>query len=139
MRIPIPAVLVPVIGLLLYVLVPGVRERPWTAVRIAGAILAVIAYALVFAARIQLGRSFSVRPQARELVTHGLYSRFRNPMYVFVDIMLFGLILALHLHWLFLILPVLVVFQARQARREAKVLQEKFGKVYLDYRKQTWF
>ena len=135
----IPAVVVPLIVLLLYVLVPGVWERPWTAVRIAGAILAVIAYGLVFAARIQLGKSFSVRPQARELVTHGLYSRFRNPMYVFLDIMLFGLILALHWHWLLLILPVLVVFQARQARREAKVLQGKFGQGYLDYREQTWF
>lgn len=139
MRIPIPAVVVPLIVLLLYVLVPGVREHPWTAVRIAGAILAVIAYALVFAARIQLGTSFSVRPQAKELVTHGLFSRFRNPMYVFVDIMLFGLILALHLHWLFVILPVFAVFQARQARREAKVLQEKFGQAYLDYRGRTWF
>ena len=51
MRIPIPAVVVPLIALLLYTLVPGVREHPWTAVRIAGAIVAVIAYALVFAAR----------------------------------------------------------------------------------------
>ena len=139
MRIPIPAVVVPLIVLLLYALVPGVRERPWTAVRIAGAILAVTAYALVFVARIQLGTSFSVRPRAKELVTHGLYSRLRNPMYVFVDIMLFGLILALHLHWLFVILPVFAVFQARQARREAKVLQEKFGQAYFDYRRQTWF
>src|SRR2546423_4599984 len=98
MRIPIPAFVVPLIVFLLYILVPGVRERPWTAVRIAGAILAVMAYALVFAARIQLGKSFSVRPHAKELVTHGLYSHLRNPMYVFVDIMLFGFILALHLH-----------------------------------------
>jgi protein-S-isoprenylcysteine O-methyltransferase Ste14 len=139
MRIPIPAVVVPLIVLLLYILVPGVSERPWTAVRIAGAILAVIAYGLVFAARLQLGNSFSVRPQANELVTHGLYSHIRSPMYVFVDIMLVGLILALHLHWLFAILPVFVVFQAIQARREAKVLREKFGQAYLDYRKQTWF
>jgi protein-S-isoprenylcysteine O-methyltransferase Ste14 len=139
MRIPIPAFVVPLIVLLLYVLVPGVKERPWTAVRIAAAILALIAYALVFAARIQLGKSFSVRPQAKELITHGLYSRFRNPMYVFVNIMLFGLILALHLHWLFVMLPVLMVFQARQTQREAKVLQEKFGQAYLDYSKQTWF
>jgi protein-S-isoprenylcysteine O-methyltransferase Ste14 len=138
-RIPIPAVVVPLIVLLLYVLVPGVSERPWTAVRIAGVILAVIAYGLVFAARLQLGNSFSVRPQANELIIHGLYSHMRNPMYVFVDIMLFGLILALHLHWLFAILSALVLFQAIQAWREAKVLQEKFGKRYLDYRKQTWF
>jgi protein-S-isoprenylcysteine O-methyltransferase Ste14 len=136
---PIPAVVVPLIVLLLYAFVPGVRERPWTTVRIAGAILAVTAYAMVFAARIQLGTSFTVRPQAKELVTHGLYARMRNPMYVFVDIMLFGLILALHLHWLFVILPVLAAFQVRQARREANVLQEKFGQAYFDYGRQTWF
>jgi protein-S-isoprenylcysteine O-methyltransferase Ste14 len=139
MRMLIPAVVVPLIVLLLCVLVPGVWERPWTAVRIAGSILAVIAYGLVVAARIQLGKSFSVRPQARDLVTHGLYSRFRNPMYVFLDIMLFGLILALPWHWLLVILPVFVMFQARQARREAKVLRGKFGQGYLDYREQTWF
>jgi protein-S-isoprenylcysteine O-methyltransferase Ste14 len=139
MRIPIPAVVVPLTVLLLYVLLPGVRERPWTALRIAGAIVAVIAYGLVFAARIQLGKSFSVRPQAKELVTLGLYSRFRNPMYVFVDIMLFGVVIAFHAYWLSLILPPLVVFQTRQARHEAEVLKGKFGQAYLDYRKQTWF
>ena len=60
-------------------------------------------------------------------------------MYVSVDLMVFGLILALPMHWLLVIFAVFVVFQARQARREAKVLQEKFGQAYLDYRKQTWF
>ena len=53
--------------------------------------------------------------------------------------MVFGLILALHLYWLLVIFAVFVVFQARQARREAKVLQETFGQAYLDYRKQTGF
>jgi protein-S-isoprenylcysteine O-methyltransferase Ste14 len=139
MRTPIPAVVVPLIVLLLYAFVPGLRERPWTVMRIAGAIVAVIAYALVIVTRIQLGNSFSVRPQAKELVTHGLYSRIRHPMYVFADVMLFGLILALEMHWLLVILAAFMVFQAYQARREAKVLQEKFGHGYLDYRNQTWF
>jgi len=139
MRIPIPAFVVPVVVLLLYFVVPGVADRPWTVMRIAGAILATIAFALVFAARVQLGKSFSVRPEARELVTLGLYSRFRNPMYVFVDIMLVGLILALHLYWVFAFLPVLVMFQAYQTRREARVLEEKFGQTYVDYSKRTWF
>jgi protein-S-isoprenylcysteine O-methyltransferase Ste14 len=86
-----------------------------------------------------LGQSFSVQPEARALVQHGLYSRIRNPMYVFVDFMLFGLILALQIHWFFVILAVFAIFQVRQARREAKVLQEKFGQAYIDYRNQTWF
>jgi protein-S-isoprenylcysteine O-methyltransferase Ste14 len=37
------------------------------------------------------------------------------------------------------VFAIFVVLQARQARREAKVLQEKFGQAYIDYRKQTWF
>ena len=60
-------------------------------------------------------------------------------MYVFLDLMVLGLILSLELYWLLVILAVLVVFQVRQARREAGVLLAKFGQAYLDYRKQTWF
>jgi protein-S-isoprenylcysteine O-methyltransferase Ste14 len=139
MRVPLPAIAIPVVVLLLYFVVPGVREQPWTGLRIGGATLAVVAYVLVVTSRIQLGKSFSVRAEAKELVTHGLYARIRNPMYVSVDLMVFGLILALRLHWLLVIFAVFVFFQARRAGQEAKVLQEKFGQAYLDYRKQTWF
>ena len=139
MRKLIPMIVIPLIVLMLWLVVPGLKEQPWTALRIGGAILAVIAYTMIITARVQLGKSFSVRAEAKELVTHGLYGRIRNPMYVSVDLMVFGLILVLHLYWLLVIFAVLVVFQARQARREAKVLQETFGQAYLDYRKQTWF
>ena len=77
-------------------------------------------------------------PQAKELVTSGLYSRIRNPIYVFVDVMIFGSIVALHLYWLFAIYPLLVAMHVFRARREGKVLQEKFGQAYLDYCNQTW-
>ena len=139
MRNMLPAIVILLVVLLLYFLIPGLKEQPWTTSRFVGAILAVVGYAFVIAARIQLGKSFSVRPEARELVTHGLFSRIRNPMYLFVDVMVVGLILALRLGWLFPILAVPLVFQVRQAGREAKVLEEKFGEIYLDYRKQTWF
>jgi protein-S-isoprenylcysteine O-methyltransferase Ste14 len=39
---------------------------------------------------------------------------------------------------LLVILAVLATLQVRQARNEAKLLQEKFGQTYLDYRSQTW-
>src|SRR5690242_13493791 len=133
----IPAVAIPLIVFLLFVLVPGIRELPWSAARIVGGIVAGAGYVLACLARVQLGASFAVRPQARTLVTHGLYSRFRNPMYVFVDTMLFGLTLVFEAYWLFLLLAALMVFQTIQARREAAVLQQKFGQAYLDYRRQT--
>jgi protein-S-isoprenylcysteine O-methyltransferase Ste14 len=139
MRIPIPAIVVPIVAFLLYLFVPGLREQPWSLLRIAGAILAVVGYSTFVTARLQLGNSFAVTPQAKELVTLGLYSRIRNPIYVFVDVMIFGLILALHLYWLFALFPLLVAMQAFRAHREANVLQEKFGQAYINYSDQTWF
>jgi protein-S-isoprenylcysteine O-methyltransferase Ste14 len=139
MRIPIPAIVVPVVVLLLYLFVPGVQERPWTVMRILGVVLAIAGYSLFVTARLQLGKSFSVTPQAKELVTSGLYSRIRNPIYFFVDVMIFGLILALHLYWLFALYPLLVGMHVFRARRESNVLQDKFGQTYLDYSNQTWF
>ena len=138
MRIPIPAIVVPIVILLLYLFVPGLKEQPWTALRILGGVLAVTGYSMFVTARLQLGKSFSVTPQAKELVTSGLYSRIRNPIYVFVDVMIFGAILALHLYWLFAVYPLLVAMHVFRARREGKILQEKFGQAYLDYCSQTW-
>jgi protein-S-isoprenylcysteine O-methyltransferase Ste14 len=133
------AIAVFVVVVALFFFVPVLRDQPWTPPRIAGAILGVIGFALVLTARIQLGESFAVMPQAKGLVTHGFYSRIRNPMYVFVDITVCGLVLALNLPWLLVLIPIWALLQARQAGREAKVLQEKFGQAYLDYRKKTWF
>src|ERR1700721_2790626 len=115
MRIPLPAIVVPVVVLLLYLFVPGARERPWTGLRIVGVALAVIGYCTFVNARLQLGKSFAVTPQAKELVSSGLYSRIRNPIYVFVDVMIFGLILALHLYWLFVLYPLLVAMHVFRA------------------------
>lgn len=139
MRIFIPGLILFLVAALLYFLVPGVKERPWTASRLAGLAIAAIGYALVVAAGIELGSSFSFRAEAKGLVTRGLYSRIRNPIYIFLDVTVIGLILALRLYWLFLLLPVLAFFQARQSRKEAALLEEKFGQAYRDYAKQTWF
>jgi protein-S-isoprenylcysteine O-methyltransferase Ste14 len=138
MRIPIPAIVVPTVAFLLYLFVPGVKEQPWTALRIVGAILAVAGYILLIAARMQLGNSFSVTPQAKALITHGLYSRIRNPIYLSVDVMWLGIILALHLYWLFVPFLALLAFHVFRAKREGEVLKQAFGQTYLEYRKQTW-
>ena len=139
MRIPLPAIVVVTISVLLFVFVPGLKEQPWTALRIAGAVLAIGGFGTLVTARKQLGKSFAVTPQAKELVTLGLYSRIRNPIYVFADVMIFGLILVLHLYWLYAIYPLLVAMHIFRARQEAKVLRKKFGQAYLDYCNQTWF
>jgi protein-S-isoprenylcysteine O-methyltransferase Ste14 len=139
MKILIPSIVFTMAVSLLYFFLPGVKEQPWTALRVGGATIALLGYVFVTIARIQLGHSFTVRPEARELVTYGFYARIRNPMYVFLDIMLLGITFAMRAYWLLIVLTILVVIQVVQSQREAKVLEGKFGQRYVDYRNQTWF
>jgi protein-S-isoprenylcysteine O-methyltransferase Ste14 len=112
---------------------------PWNWAHWLGLAIATPAMVLLFAARSQLGRSFSVTPQARQLVSHGIYSRIRNPMYVFSALLIFGFLLALQKPALFLVLAIVIPVQIIRARRESKVLEEKFGNEYRQYKQNTWF
>jgi protein-S-isoprenylcysteine O-methyltransferase Ste14 len=114
------------------------RPGEWTAQRWIGLVIIVPATVLLFIARYQIGRSFSVTPQARELVTHGIYSKIRNPIYVFSGMLAAGVAIVLEPYAL-LLLIILVPVQILRARREAKVLEEKFGDEYRAYRQKTWF
>ena len=106
---------------------------------IAGMLIAALALAFWITARLQLGSSFSVGPQAHKLVTHGLYSRIRNPIYFFGHIALLGAIIAFG--W-WVLLPIWafgILFQWMRVKREAAVLETAFGDEYRAYRSQTWF
>lgn len=104
-----------------------------------GAAIAAISLALVIIARVQLGKSFAVTPMAKDLVTHGLYSRLQHPMYVFVDFTVCGIALAARRWYVWLPLAILLPLQMRNARAERKLLHEKFGERYETYRRMTWF
>jgi protein-S-isoprenylcysteine O-methyltransferase Ste14 len=115
------------------------RPEVWDLQRYVGSALVVAGVAGIAAARYQLGKSFSLRAEARELVTRGIYSKIRNPIYVFGVIMLAGIVLALHRPMLWLLLPVIVAMQTLRAHREAQVLEAAFGDAYREYRRRTWF
>ena len=124
----------------LFFFVPVLRDEPWTPLRLAGVAIALVGLVFLVITHINLGESFAFGAQPKgPLVTHGIYSKIRNPMYIFVDVTVAGLLLAANLPWLLVLIPIWAIFQARQAGREAKVLQERFGQAYLDYRKKTWF
>lgn len=113
---------------------------PNGAARWFGLVLGLIGLAGVIVARYTLGRSFSVRPKATALVTTGIYSRIRNPIYISVEVLLIGIaIMVWNLYLLLLFLVVIVPMQAWRARLEAQVLEEKFGDEYQEYRRRTWF
>jgi protein-S-isoprenylcysteine O-methyltransferase Ste14 len=114
-------------------------EQPWTWMRAVGVGVAIPSFLLWATARIQLGKSFSLRPMATELVTRGLYSKIRNPVYVFGGLFGAGFVLAFGNVLLLLLFIALVPLQMIRARQEARVLEEKFGAEFREYRRKTWF
>jgi protein-S-isoprenylcysteine O-methyltransferase Ste14 len=116
-----------------------INSVAWTPVHAAGAVIAAIGLVLLLTARIQLGRSFSVSAQARKLVTTGLYSRIRNPIYVFSAMYLAGVAIAIGHPMLLVVLFALVPVQVVRARKEEQVLTQAFGEEYVRYKARTWF
>ena len=128
-----------VLGLLLlgYLFVPKSVRHDW--VGWIGLGLALVGLTMIIVSRYTLGRSFSVAAKARVLVTHGIYSRIRNPIYIGGVIFISGVCLITRIPHLWLILLVVIPMQFLRARREARVLEAAFGDAYRDYRKRTWF
>ena len=119
----------------------GMRDgsQPWTTTRIAGVVIGLPSLALLVLARLELGSSFSVRPRAQTLVTHGLYSRIRNPIYLFGGLVIAGIFLYIgqpRALWLFVVIIPLQIYRARQ---EEQILQARFGDEYQRYKSRTWF
>jgi protein-S-isoprenylcysteine O-methyltransferase Ste14 len=111
-----------------------------TSVRMAiGVLIGLPSFALIILGRLHLGKSFAVLPEAKALVTTGLYSRIQHPLYFFLDMFLAALIVALGLPVLLLAWGILVVVHLLQCRREERVLARAYGDEYEAYRKRTWF
>lgn len=113
--------------------------NPWTWMHTVGVCMMAAGFPLWLTAHIQLGSSFAVAAKAQTLVTHGLYARFRNPIYVFGSIAIAGTFLLLGRPYLLLAFTVLIPLQIVRGRREARVLEEKFGEEYRIYQQRTWF
>jgi protein-S-isoprenylcysteine O-methyltransferase Ste14 len=99
----------------------------------------VTGFSLWLVAHVQLGSSFTARAEARSLVTRGLYSKIRNPIYLFGSIAIAGVSLFLGRPYLLLIFVGLIPLQVFRMRNETKVLEAKFGDEYRSYRHGTWF
>lgn len=127
------------IAFFLTIFAMNASQLPWTSFRIAGIAIALPSFILLVVARLQLGRAFSVQAKATELVTTGLYSRIRNPIYVFGAFMIAGFIVWTGRPLLLLVFVILIPLQIFRSRKEAEVLEQKFGPVYVEYKKQTWF
>ena len=115
--------------------VTGPRGALWYA----GLCLSVVCAVLWVIARRQLGQAFSVAAKARGLVTHGLYSRLRHPIYVFGTLAFLWALLALKGWPALVVWSIVIAVQVVRARREDRVLSKAFGAEYAAYRSATWF
>lgn len=137
MRLNLITLLGPVAGLV-FLGVYALHMR-WTPASTVGAVMAFVGAILIITARLQLGGAFSVRAKASKLVTTGVYSKIRNPIYVFAEFFMIGIGLMLPLWPLIVVAIALIPLQVMRARKEAQVLAAAFGEEYLRYRAQTWF
>ncbi len=123
-------------GLLCFVFI---LPKPWDSQREVGTALVLVGVIGIALARYQLGRSFAIRAEAHQLVTHGIYSKIRNPIYVFGTILISGFVLIIHKPAGWLLVLAIIILQIIRAHREARVLETAFGDAYREYRRKTWF
>jgi len=84
-----------------------------------------------------LGRSFSIVPQARRLVTGGPYSLVRHPLYLAEEMMVIGTALLCFSPMSVALVALHVVVQIRRMVYEEQVLSRAFSD-YSAYMAQTW-
>jgi protein-S-isoprenylcysteine O-methyltransferase Ste14 len=111
----------------------------WSAMQLLGLILLCVGFVLWSVARFHLGTAITVSARASKLVSHGIYSRIRNPIYLFGSCTLAGLALTLGRPVWLLGFVVVIPLQIWRAAKEAAVLESAFGDDYRRYRAGTWF
>ncbi len=107
---------------------------------IAGSFLLITGFIILFTAQITLGKFYSstvVIKSDHQLITHGIYRYTRNPMYLGVIFIFFGIpVFASSLLGL-LILSALIPILLFRIRLEERLLTEEFGVSYLQYMMTT--
>jgi protein-S-isoprenylcysteine O-methyltransferase Ste14 len=99
-------------------------------------ILVLVGNAIAIYCLSHLGRSFSIMPEARKLVTSGLYRYLRHPLYLAEMIASTGAVMQFLSVWTALLLAVQIVFQLRRMHNEEIVLTAVFPG-YAEYRRRT--
>jgi protein-S-isoprenylcysteine O-methyltransferase Ste14 len=138
-RFAVNVLLTIVVGVAIWATLRRFSAGPWRPMQIIGACLLVVGFVFWTVARFQLGASLTVSAQAKRLVTRGLYSKIRNPIYVFGSCLVAGIILiAARPVWL-LVFLLIIPLQIWRAKKETSVLDSAFGDEYRSYRAKTWF
>ena len=86
---------------------------------------------------LHLGRSFSILPEGRRLVTKGPYAVIRHPLYLAEAVGALGAVINFLSPWALLLVGAQLALQMVRIHYEEKVLHETFPE-YHDYATRTW-
>lgn len=108
-----------------------------------GIIISVIGFLIWILGLKYLGTFFQMKPEAKKIVTKGIYSKIRHPIYFGGLLIVIGLIIYtintfLHIY-LIIYLLLFIIIQGIRAKIEERILIEKFGSKYKLYKDKTWF
>src|SRR5262245_4215110 len=91
---------------------------------------------VAISAVLALGRSISILPEARRLVTWGPYALIRHPLYLGEIVAIFGIALQFLLPWALLLAALVCAFQLQRMKNEERLLAEVFPE-YQNYTART--
>lgn len=106
---------------------------------LSGLVICFLGFIIWWWGKVTIGNAFHPLPRAKKVVSHGIYSKIRHPIYTGLSFVLVGLSV-LFSHWFITFLcGFTIAIQIVRARREEAILIEKFGEKYIEYKKKTIF
>ena len=105
--------------------------------RLVACFLVVVGNGFAIVIMMRLGRSFSILPEGRRLVTQGPDAVVRHPLYLAEAVATLGVVINFLSPWALVLVTVQLGLQMVRIHYEEKVLKEHFPE-YEDYAKKTW-
>ena len=105
-----------------------------------GAVLCVAGLLLMFVAFVSLRRVIQVAPEPRaggHLVTSGIYTHLRHPIYTAILILVAGLFLRKPTVFMALVSAITIIFFLLKVRVEEKLLLARYAE-YAEYKRRAW-
>jgi protein-S-isoprenylcysteine O-methyltransferase Ste14 len=110
-------------------------------IRIIGGLVIAVGLGIILTAKVKMHRAeTNIEPwkPTTSIISDGIYSYSRNPVYLAMILMYFGVTLILNSLWFLpFLIPVLFVMHFGVIVREENYLEKKFGEEYLSYKKSV--
>jgi protein-S-isoprenylcysteine O-methyltransferase Ste14 len=122
----------------LHFLLPALKivPSPWNAIGVIFLITGIVINLQAEGLFHRAGTTVKPGEESNTLLTEGIFRISRNPMYFGFALILFGAVFLFGTLSPFLVVPVfMVLIEKRFILSEERMLEQKFGKAYLEYRK----